>query len=142
MKGKKMTASERIAKLESDKIERRKIFKELCEHVGKGYSIESFPPLSVESVRKYLNTFKEEFVQEELNNAMRQGRDWWEGIGRRQASGDCLGNSRTWFYNMANRYGWREKIDIEAEHKGQVNVNVISYATKKASDSTESAQQP
>lgn len=140
MKGKKLTHNERIAKLEADKIERRKIFKELCDHVSKGYSVESFGPLSVVSIRKYLNLFKEEFVQEELDNALRQGRDWWEGIGRRQAAGDCLGNSRTWFYNMANRYGWREKIEVEAEHKGQVNVNVISYATRKASDNSESEQ--
>lgn len=137
MKGKKLSAKERVAKLEADATERRKIFRELCEHVSKGFSLESFGPLGTDSIRKYLKTYQEEFVQEELDNAMRQGRDWWEGIGRRQAAGDCLGNSRTWFYNMANRYGWREKIEVEAEHKGQVSVNVISYASKKLSQCTE-----
>ncbi len=103
MKGKKLSAKERIEKLEADKNERRKIFKELCEHVGRGMSVESFPPLSANSIRKYLKDYPEEFCQEELDNAMRQGRDWWENVGRRQANGECLGNSRTWFYNMANR---------------------------------------
>jgi|SRR5215207_1415375 len=132
MKGKKLTVKERQEKLEASKIERRKIFKELCDHVSKGLSMECFGPLSVVSIREYLKTYKEEFVQEDLDNAIRQGRDWWENIGRSQANGSCLGNSRTWYYNMANRYGWREKLDIEAEHKGQVNINVVSYASQKA----------
>lgn len=136
MKGKKLSSKERIEKLEQDKSERLKIFKELCNHVAQGYSLDCFGPLSITSIRKYLNLYKEEFVQEELDNAMRQGKIFWEGIGRRQANGECLGNSRSWYYNMANRYGWREKIDIEAEHKGQVNVSIVSYATKKQSTDT------
>lgn len=138
MKGKKLSVKERMAKLEGDKTERRKIFRELCEHVGQGYSLDSFAPLSKTSISSYLKLYPEEFCQEELDNAMRQGRDWWEGIGRRQASGDCLGNSRTWFYNMANRYGWREKLEVEAEHKGQVSINVINYASQRASSNSES----
>ncbi len=62
---------------------------------------------------------------------MREGRQAWEEIGHKQANGQCLGNSRTWFYNMANRYGWRDKIEVEAEHKGQVQVQVVSYASSK-----------
>ncbi len=131
MKGKKLSHKERIAKIEDDKTVRRKIFKELCDHVSKGYSLESFSGLSVESIRKYLKVFSEEFVQEELDNAFRNGREMWETIGYRQANGQCLGNSRTWFYNMANRYGWRDRVEVEAEHKGQVSVNVVSYATSK-----------
>jgi len=103
MKGKKLTVKERQEKLEASKIERRKIFKELCDHVSQGLSLECFVPLSPNSIREYLKTYKEEFVQEELDNAMRSGRGYWEGLGRSQANGSCLGNSRTWYYNMANR---------------------------------------
>lgn len=138
MKGKKLSTKERIAKLEQNKIERRKIFKELCEHVAAGYSLDCFGPLSIVSIKGYIKTFPEEFIQEELDDALRKGKVFWEDIGRRQARGDCLGNSRTWYYNMANRYGWREKLEVEAEHKGQVNVNVISYASRKASSDSES----
>lgn len=140
MKGKKLTYKERIAKLESDAAERRRIFKELCDHVAQGLSLESFGPLSTTSIKTYMNLYKDEFIQEELDNAMRNGRDWWETIGKRQASGDCLGNSRTWFYNMANRFGWREKLDIEAEHKGSVNINVVNYSSKKALQSSENKE--
>lgn len=138
MKGKKMSVKERQAKLERDAVERRKIFKELCDHVRKGYSLDCFGPLSDTSIKTYLKAYKEEFVQEELDNAMREAKTYWEDIGRRQADGQCLGNSRSWFYNMANRFGWREKLDVEAEHKGQVNVNVVSYASKRAREDSES----
>ena len=105
VKGKKMTAKERIDKLEQDKNERRKVFKELVAHVEQGSSLDCFALLSANTIRGYLKTYPEEFVEEELQAAMRKGRDWWEHIGRRQAAGDCLGNSRTWFYNMAIRFG-------------------------------------
>lgn len=136
MKGKKLTHKELQAKLAESAKERRRIFKELCDHLGKGLSMECFPALSDTSIKSYLKLYPEEFCEEELKNAFRKGRDWWEGIGRRQASGDCLGNSRTWYYNMANRYGWREKLDIEAEHKGSISINVVSYASKKGSTDT------
>lgn len=140
MKGKKISTVERLEKLEADKSERRKIFRELLAHVEQGLSIESFGPLSDVSIKKYLNLYKEEFVQEELDEAKRKGRAYWEAVGKRQANGECLGNSRTWFYNMANRFGWREKLEVEAEHKGQVSVNVISYATQKALQDSEKEQ--
>lgn len=132
MKGKKRTVVQLHHYIEESALERRKIFKELLKHIEAGFSLESFPPLSENSIKTYLERFKEEFVEEELRQAMRQGRVMWESIGKRQADGQCLGNSRSWYYNMANRYGWREKIDIEAEHKGSIEVSVVSYATKKA----------
>jgi hypothetical protein len=89
------------------------------------------------SIRLYLKTYPEEFIQEELDNSLREGKIYWEDIGSRQANGNCLGNSRTWFYNMANRYGWKERLDIEAEHKGTVNVNVVSYASQRDRDTGE-----
>lgn len=133
MKGKKVSTKERRQRAEQSATDRRKLFHELCNHVAQGYSMDCFPPLSDTTIEKYLNLYPEEFCREELIEAQRKGKVFWEGLGRRQASGDCLGNSRTWYYNMANRYGWREKLDIEAEHKGQVQVNVVSYASKKAS---------
>lgn len=139
MKGKKLTLSERKAKLEADKTERRKVFNELLRHIQAGYSLESFDLLSPNTVRGYFVKYPEEFVQEEYDASLRKGRGFWEDIGKRQANGQCLGNSRTWFLNMANRFGWREKIEVEAEHKGSLNVNVVSYASKKPSrDSVDS----
>ena len=131
MKGKKCTNQERRERLKTCEIERRKVFKELCQHVSNGFSIDCFAVLAIETIQKYMQEYPREFIQEQLNEAIRKGKDMWEGIGYRQANGQCLGNSRSWYYNMANRYGWREKIDIEAEHKGSMQVNIVNYASKK-----------
>lgn len=133
MKGRKLTHKEKIEKIEADKGERRKVFNDLCKHLSKGYSLECFSLLSANSIRKYLETYPEEFVQEEINDALREGQIYWEGIGRRQADGTCLGNSRTWYYNMSNRYRWSDRQQIETEHKGSVAVTVVNYASQKSS---------
>lgn len=132
MKGKKVGAKERLERLEKDKKERAKVFAALLKHVRAGYSLDCFGPLSVGSIRSMLKRFSNEFCEEELEHAIREGKAFWEDIGRRQSNGSCLGNSRSWYYNMVNRFGWREKVDIAAEHKGEVSVNVVSYASKKA----------
>ncbi len=137
MRGKKLSAKERGEKIARDKKERARIFKELCDHVSAGYSLDCFAPLSAPTIQAYFTRY-EEFDREEFELSLRKGKQMWEGIGRKQATGECLGNSRSWYYNMANRYGWREKLEVEAEHKGQISVNVVSYATQKASSNEES----
>lgn len=136
MRGKKLSVKERRIKIEADKIERRKVFAELCKHVEDGYSMDCFSALSITSIKEFLERFPNEFIEEELQNSVRKAKTYWEDLGKRQARGDCLGNSRSWYYNMVNRYGWREKVEIEAEHKGQLSINVVSYATQKASKDT------
>lgn len=134
MKGKKLTYKERIAKLEVDKSARRKLFIDLCAHVSRGMSMESFSQVTTNTLKSYFKRYPDEFDGEEYEMSLQLGRDFWEGLGRRQASGDCLGNSRTWYYNMSNRYGWSDRQQVETEHKGSVNVNVMNYSSKKASD--------
>lgn len=133
MKGKKMTIIERQKKIESDIPERKRLFKELRDHLAKGLSLDCFSALSKETIFSYCEKYPDEFNKEELQQSVRDGRDWWENIGRSQANGSCMGNSRTWYYNMSNRYGWRDKVDIESDNKHHVNVNVVSYASTKSS---------
>lgn len=132
MQGRKLTTYEKSLKFAEEAGYRREIFQLLLKHVEKGFSLDSFEHASDDSIRKYLKLYKEEWNEEELRQAQRKGKGLWEDIGFRQANGQCIGNSRSWYYNMANRYGWREKLDIEAEHKGQVQVNIVSYATQRA----------
>lgn len=136
MKGKRVTGAERQAKAEEDAKERSKIFSELCAHVRGGYSIGCFVPISANTISRWLKVYPKEFNEEELELALRAGQTGWEEIGRKQANGSCLGNSRSWYYNMVNRYNWREKVDVTAEHKGQVSVSVVSYASTQASQDT------
>ncbi len=124
----KLNYKETMEKVEADIVFRRKIFNDLCTHLREGYSFDCFPALSDTAIRKYTQIYPEDFVQEDIDNALRLGKQTWETIGHRQATGQCLGNSRTWYYNMSNRYGWRDKVDIEAEHRGSLAVSIVNYA--------------
>ena len=131
VKGKKLSHKERKDKLERDETERRRLFKALCAHVGQGLSIGSFSECHDDTLRDMLKRFPHEFDREELEIALREGKKWWETVGKNQALGTCMGNSRTWYYNMTNRYGWTDKAQIDTNVKGEVSVSVISYASKK-----------
>ena len=97
---------------------RAAVFRELCQHVIAGYSVECFGALSPASVKDCFEKYPEEFDREEYEQAIRDGQLGWEKIGRQQATGSCVGNSRSWYYNMANRYGWSDRQRVETEHKG------------------------
>lgn len=135
MKKDKPPIKERMKHYSESPEARIKCFKLLCKHVREGKSLDCFSELGDESIREFMKLYPDEFNAVELKEAMRGGKEMWETIGHRQAVGTCLGNSRSWYYNMANRYGWRDKLDIEAEHKGNVNVNIVSYASSKPSSS-------
>ena len=135
-KGKKVTYKERMEKLKTSASERSRVFKELCAHLKKGLSIDCFRDLSKKMIEEYLISYPEEFVGAELEEALRGGKETWEDLGYRQAAGSCMGNSRSWYYNMSNRYGWREKQEIDNKHTGSVQVNVVSYASTKGSTDT------
>lgn len=124
----KMRAKEIKEKLESDANFRKKIFDLLLEHLRDGYSIDCFSFLSDTTIYQYLKTYKDEFVEEDLIIALREGKEGWEDIGRRQSLGTCLGNSRSWYYNMSARYKWSDRMHIDSETKGTLNVNVIQYS--------------
>ncbi len=118
--------------LRQDPTARAKVFEDLLGHLRRGYSVDCFAALSKQAIEELLKTCPEEFVEEDLAQAHREGKANWEELGYRQAAGSCLGNSRTWYYNMSNRYGWREKSEVEAKHSGGVQVEIVSYASKQA----------
>ena len=120
--------------LESSSEYRKKLFERLLAHVREGYSIESFGPIGPETLRRAIGRWPDDFVQEDLDRAARDGRDGWERIGRRQATGECLGNSRSWYYNMSHRYGWSDRVDARVEHSGAVDVTVVNYGSPKKQD--------
>lgn len=37
----------------------------------------------------------------------------WEQFGRKMSFGQVEGNPTTWIFNMKNRFGWRDKQDID-----------------------------
>ena len=132
-RGKKETSRERLLKYSTDSGARKQLCADLCRHLEQGYSMESFSKVSTRILRTYLKDYKEDFDPEDIEQAMQTGRQGWEQIGRRQADGQCLGNSRSWYLNMSNRYGWTDKQHIEVDGKQAVSVNIVSYASSKPS---------
>ena len=114
---------------EEDKAAREQLCIELCAHLAEGYSFECFPKCEKTRLARLIEAFKEEFPHQALDKARQMGQYDWESIGKRQADGRCLGNSRSWFYNMANRYGWRDKVDLQADTKGSLSVQVVNYSS-------------
>lgn len=45
----------------------------------------------------------------------------WEQFGRKMSFGQAEGNPTTWIFNMKNRFGWRDKQDIDMNAKVQVS---------------------
>lgn len=136
MKGKKLTVKERMERLENDPVFRRSMFKDFLAHIERGMSADCFADLSIESVKDFMSRYPNEFDKDAYQDSCRKAKGMWEDMGYRQGNGECYGNSRSWFYNMANRYGWRDKIEVDAEVKGSLNVNVVNYAASKPSKST------
>lgn len=127
MARKKLEGQALRERIESDSIERRKCFKRLLVHLKNGYSLDCFGDISNETIQEYTKKFPLEFNLDELVEAQRLAKLGWEEIGRRQSDGRCLGNSRSWYYNMAHRYSWTDKAQLQVEHTGGVAVTVVNY---------------
>lgn len=128
---KKLNAKEFNRLFASDSNLRTSTFKELKKHLLSGSSLDCFPSLSEESIRNAIKTYPLEWPVEEFENTIREAKDGWERIGRRQAEGTCLGNSRSWYYNMSNRYGWSDKSKVETSGSSSITVSIVDYASNK-----------
>ena len=113
---------------------RTKVFKKLKEHLLQGSSLDCFGPMSEETIYESMKTYPQEWPIREFEQTVRKAKDNWERIGRRQAEGTCLGNSRSWYYNMSNRYGWSDKSKIETTGSQSLTVSIVDYASSKQAD--------
>ena len=84
---------------------------------------------SVAEVCKELGISKQTFYRweeehTEFSDAKKEGigrsEAWWNRLGREGASGEHAINPTVWIFNMKNRFGWRDKQDIE--HSGGVKI--------------------
>ncbi len=115
---------------------RKELFSDLLRHLRAGYSIDCFGALSEQSIRMMLKTYQDDWIEGELIEAMRDAKQGWEQLGRHQADGSCVGNSRSWVYNMINRYDWTDKTKVETTGTQAVNVNIVSYTSPSTVDSS------
>jgi hypothetical protein len=113
-------------------------FRKLLSHLRAGNSIDCFGPMSEKTIWEATKKYPETWKLEEIEIALRDAKEGWEKIGRQQALGTCIGNSRSWFYNMSNRYGWSDKQKVETSGNSQLQVSIVNYSsTKQAKDTIE-----
>lgn len=97
--------------------------KEYCKllesHFKSGFSFDSFGGIvfvSRETLYSWTRKHKE-FLdtkkQFETSSLL-----WWEQMGQHGAAGKLPGfNSGTWIFNMKNRFGWRDRQEIDIGNK-------------------------
>lgn len=119
--------------LDNPKV-RREIFEELLKHLERGFSMDSFKSLSVKEIERMCEEYPSEFDCEAIQESLRVAKCMWEGIGLRQSTGECIGNSRSWYYNMTNRFGWRERAQLDSNVTSQAVVEVVNYGSENERD--------
>lgn len=135
----------RPTKYPKTKKKRTELCEALIEHGKSGLSFETFGVSNgcVEVIGDYVvKSTLYEWLKEhdQFSNAKKvfevHSQQFWE-----KASTDNLThykdgkqlNSTVWIFNMKNRFGWRDKIDVEETKTADVNVN-ISFSKKTEAD--------
>lgn len=59
---------------------------------------------------------------------------WWERQGRKMSAGEADGNATVWIFNMKNRFGWKDKSEVD--HSGNIGVTQITRRIVKPADGT------
>lgn len=140
MAKKRMTYSERQALFHSNAAYRVEVFEGLLKHLRDGFSVDCYSPCSVRLIEESYVKYPLEFDKGAIEEAICDGKAGWEALGKAQANGTCMGNSRTWFYNMSHRYKWSDRQTIDSNVQGSVSVNVVNYTRAKPSQVDEDAQ--
>jgi len=106
-------------KYKTDK-EVRGMFDRYLDHIRGGLSKSCFPECDNETVLFYLTKFPEICKKEEIEQAMREQRKLWEGIGLKGTIGKIpYFNAQSWKFNMMNRFkkewGESQKIEVNTD---------------------------
>lgn len=81
-----------------------------CDHVSSGFSKSSFPLCDDDTIRRYRNSFPDDFPDDMIEEAFRKGRLLWEKVGISITLGSpARGSAGSWILQMKNRYGWRHR---------------------------------
>lgn len=98
----------------------------LIEHMKKGYSFESFGAVigrCEKTLFNWLDSYPD-FLQSKKEGTA-YSRLFWEGLGIDGLRGNIPGfNATTWIFNMKNRFGWRDRHDLEHSASGNAQLQV------------------
>jgi len=103
---------------------RKAACKSFCKHIAQGYSIDSWPEASDDTIRTYIDRYPEDFDPEMISKAKRECLLFWEKQGILGMQGKIpFFSAGSWIFNMKNRAGWRDKVDHD--HGGKVELVTI-----------------
>lgn len=98
--------------------ERQSICNEICEHLKKGYSQDSFPAADWDTVERYIKDFPEDFDNNKIKESLREGRKLMETLGIQGTAGKLKGfNAKSWEFIMQNKYGWKLRNDVTSNEE-------------------------
>ena len=105
------------------KAERVALCDAWCKHLRSGLSKACFAPCSTKTLARVMEDHPIDFPAEKVEPAEAAYRVFWEDIGVRGMMGKIPGfSAATWIFNMKNRFGWRDKSELE--HRGQMEMHV------------------
>ena len=111
-------------------IQRKKLLAEYLTHISSGYSDKSFPVCDMDTFMLYCEKYPNDFPTDIIEQGRRERLLFWERIGIEGTTGKIQGyNSRSWEFNMKNRFRWSEKIELES--RGNI-LTSISFVERKS----------
>ena len=110
-------------------LQRKKLLTEYLAHISSGYSDKSFTVCDMDTFNNYCTKYPNDFPTDMIEQGRRERLFFWEKIGIEGTTGKIQGyNSRSWEFNMKNRFRWSEKIELES--RGNI-VTSISFVERK-----------
>jgi hypothetical protein len=103
----------------------------ILEHLSGGLSVESFGGI-VGVSRASIYQWEIDFP--EFSDSIKAGREasylFWERLGRAAGTGKIPGfNAAVWIFTMKNRFGWRDKTEVE--HSGSMTLEQLVVGSTK-----------
>ena len=91
----------------------------LIDHMEKGFSFNSFAGIirvNTDTLAEWRNKHKSFSDAQKLGRALSSL--FWEKMGMAGAAGRVPGfNAATWIFNMKNRFGWKDKQELDLSSK-------------------------
>lgn len=124
----------------SEKIDSRSAYKPkycalLIEHMKQGLSFVSFGAVTNTTERTLFNwVHRHKDFKEAYEIGQTHCRLWWELVGTKAVTGGIpFFNNPLWIFNMKNRFGWRDSLEIKQKDDSEGNKKKKAKPGSKAS---------
>lgn len=118
--------------------ERKALAERFDKHCQDGLSDEAFE-IDPDTLKSYITKYPEDFAS--IKDSKLKRRIFWERMGNAGALGKVPGfNVTAWIFNMKNRFGWRDKMELQGKDGTELSytVRIIKEAEERNSDTISS----